>query len=56
MTLTELKARAYDILANIEHLQRLLQVTNEEIGKVAQAEAVKARQEAEQKSAQAQEA
>lgn len=31
MNLTELKARAYDILAQIEYLQRELAKTNEQI-------------------------
>lgn len=31
MTLTELKAQAYDILAQIEYLQRELNKTNEQI-------------------------
>lgn len=34
MTLTELKAKAYDILAQIEYLQKQLQETNNEIAKV----------------------
>jgi hypothetical protein len=33
MTLIELKAQAYDILAQIEFLQKKLQETNEAIGK-----------------------
>jgi hypothetical protein len=32
MTLTELKAQAYDILAQIEFLQKKLQETNQSIG------------------------
>ena len=32
MTLTELKAQAYDILAQIEFLQKKLQETNQQIG------------------------
>ena len=32
MTLTELKAQAYDILAQIEFLQNKLQETNQQIG------------------------
>jgi hypothetical protein len=32
MTLTELKAQAYDILAQIEFLQKKLQETNQLIG------------------------
>ena len=32
MTLTELKAQAYDILAQIEYLQKKLQETNQLIG------------------------
>ena len=32
MTLTELKAKAYDILAQIEYLQKQLQETNQAIG------------------------
>ena len=32
MTLTELKAQAYDILAQIEYLQKKLQETNQAIG------------------------
>lgn len=34
MTLTELKAQAYDILAQIEFLQKKLQETNGEIAKL----------------------
>lgn len=34
MTLTELKAKAYDILANIEYLQKQLQEVNGEIAKL----------------------
>lgn len=34
MTLTELKARAYDILSQIEWLQKKLQETNQEIAKL----------------------
>jgi hypothetical protein len=36
MSLTELKAQAYDILAQIEFLQKKLQETNLEIGKLMQ--------------------
>ena len=32
MNLTELKAQAYDILAQIEYLQKKLQETNQAIG------------------------
>jgi hypothetical protein len=32
MNLTELKAQAYDILAQIEYLQKKLQETNQQIG------------------------
>jgi Lhr-like helicase len=32
MTLTELKAQAYDILSNLEFLQKKLQETNQAIG------------------------
>ena len=32
MTLVELKAKAYDILAQIEYLQKQLQETNQAIG------------------------
>jgi hypothetical protein len=32
MSLTELKAQAYDILAQIEYLQKKLQETNQAIG------------------------
>ena len=32
MTLTELKAQAYDILAQIEYLQKKMQETNQAIG------------------------
>jgi len=32
MNLTELKAQAYDILAQIEFLQKKLQETNQQIG------------------------
>ena len=38
MTLTELKAQAYDILAQIEYLQKKLQETNQEIGEKLKAE------------------
>lgn len=31
MNLTELKAKAYDLLAQIEYLQRELQLTNQQI-------------------------
>jgi len=34
MNLTELKAQAYDLLANIEFLQKKLQETNLEISKL----------------------
>lgn len=34
MTITELKAQAYDILAQIEFLQKKLQETNQEIAKL----------------------
>jgi hypothetical protein len=37
-TLIELKAYAYDILAQIEYLQRELNKTNEEIAKEAEKE------------------
>jgi len=36
MTLIELKAKAYDILAQLEFLQKQLQETNEAIGKELQ--------------------
>lgn len=32
MNLTELKAQAYDLLAQIEYLQKQLQETNQKIG------------------------
>ena len=32
MTLLELKAKAYDILSQLEYLQKLLQETNQAIG------------------------
>ena len=32
MSLTELKAQAYDILSNLEYLQKKLQETNQAIG------------------------
>lgn len=32
MTLVELKAKAYDILSNLEYLQKQLQETNQAIG------------------------
>jgi hypothetical protein len=35
MNLTELKAQAYDILAQIEFLQRKLQETNQQIGEAS---------------------
>lgn len=38
MNLTELKARAYDILAQIEYLQRELQSINEQIGNYGEQE------------------
>jgi hypothetical protein len=38
MTLNELKAQAYDILAQIEFLQKKLQETNQAIGKKIQEE------------------
>ena len=31
MSTTELKAKAYDIIATIEHLQRELQIVNQQI-------------------------
>lgn len=34
MTITELKAKCYDILAQIEYLQKQLQETNQEIAKL----------------------
>jgi peptidoglycan hydrolase CwlO-like protein len=36
MNLTELKAQAYDILAQIEYLQKQLQETNAKIGEELQ--------------------
>lgn len=36
MNLTELKAKAYDILAQIEYLQKQLQETNQAIGEEMQ--------------------
>ena len=38
MTLTELKAKAYDTLAQIEYLQKQLQELNQEIAKELQNE------------------
>ena len=38
MNLTELKAQAYDILAQIEYLQKQLQETNAKIGEELQKE------------------
>ena len=38
MNLTELKAQAYDILAQIEYLQKELQETNAKIGEELQKE------------------
>ena len=38
MNLTELKAQAYDILAQIEYLQKQLQETNAKIGEKLQKE------------------
>ncbi len=38
MNLTELKAQAYDILAQIEYLQKQLQETNAKIGEEMQKE------------------
>lgn len=38
MTLTELKAQAYDILAQIEFLQKKLQETNQSIAEQMQKE------------------
>ena len=38
MTLVELKAAAYDILAQIEYLQKQLQETNAKIGEELQKE------------------
>ena len=38
MTLTDLKAQAYDILAQIEYLQKKLQETNQAIGEKLKAE------------------
>jgi hypothetical protein len=38
MTLVELKAQAYDILAQIEYLQKQLQETNAKIGELIQKE------------------
>lgn len=32
--LTELKAKAYDIISSIEHLQRELAATNQQIGNI----------------------
>jgi hypothetical protein len=36
MNLTELKAQAYDLLAQIEYLQKQLQETNQKIGQALQ--------------------
>lgn len=36
MTLIELKAQAYDILSQLEHLQKQLQETNAKIGEELQ--------------------
>ena len=38
MTLVELKAAAYDLLANLEHLQKQLQEVNAKIGEELQKE------------------
>jgi hypothetical protein len=38
MTLIELKAAAYDILANLEHLQKQLQEVNQKIAEELQKE------------------
>jgi hypothetical protein len=38
MNITELKAKAYDVLANIEYLQKQLQEINQEIAKQMQNE------------------
>lgn len=38
MNITELKAQAYDILAQIEFLQRKLQETNQQISEVSKDE------------------
>ena len=38
MNITELKAKAYDVLANIEYLQKQLQEINQEISKALQDE------------------
>lgn len=38
MTIIELKAKAYDILAQIEYLQKQLQETNAKIGEEMQKE------------------
>ena len=38
MNIIELKAQAYDILAQIEFLQRKLQETNQQIGEVSKEE------------------
>jgi uncharacterized protein involved in exopolysaccharide biosynthesis len=38
MTLTELKAAAYDLLANLEHLQKQLQEVNQKIAEELQKE------------------
>jgi hypothetical protein len=38
MNLTELKAQAYDIIAQIEYLQKQLQETNAKIGEELQKE------------------
>jgi hypothetical protein len=38
MNITELKSRAYDVLANIEYLQKQLQEINQEISKAIQDE------------------
>lgn len=37
MTVTELKAKAYDILAQIQYLQKELQKTNDDIAQAAKA-------------------
>ena len=38
MTLTEMKAAAYDLLANLEYIQKQLQDTNAKIGEELQKE------------------
>jgi hypothetical protein len=38
MNITELKAKAYDILSNLEYLQKQLQEVNQQIGEEMQKE------------------